>query len=180
MNVAKDVFVLFMPHWMENVLKREKLSYSTVFNLYELKKYCSMEDLAVLYWMNNKNAIFDDSWMIMEQYIWKTPQERSYIESNLFPMQSLAMDAINSRLNPHVNELGTPREDYIPFKLTTVVNEQPVLVVTQYEAINSDNKHLLVTEILKQLYAHEGYDNMANSQLFKGYLYRLAIVNNVL
>lgn len=182
MSPDKDGFVLFMPHWMAGVLVREKLSYSTVFDLFEMKKYYSVEDLAILYWMNNRNDIFSESSGMMESYIWTSRQEHDYIESSLKPMEPMAMDSIQARLKTdnEMNAQYTQSSDYVPFKITSIADKANVLVVTLYPSVSTEYKYQLITELLKLLYAYTGYDNMANSPLFKGYLTRLALVNNVL
>lgn len=181
MSPVDDKFVLFIPHWMANVLTREKLSYNTVFNLFEMKKYYSTEDLAILYWMNNKNAIFTESTGMMESYIWTSPQEIAYIESSIKPMEPLALDAIMSRLGDNeMNATVIQTGDYVPYKITSIADRASVFVVTMYPGNKPEHSFALITDILKLLYAHTGYDNMANSPLFKGYLTRLALLNNVL
>lgn len=182
MNPMNDSFVLFMPYWIARVMHREKLSYTTVFNLSEMRKYYSVEDLAILYWMNNRNGIFAESSGMMEQYIWTSEQERAYIQTNLVPMEPIAMDAIISRLNAD-NEMNAElvqSADYTPFTIKVIADKAPVFVVIQNPANKPEHKYALTTELLKLLYAYTGYDNMANSPLFKGYLTRLALVNNVL
>jgi hypothetical protein len=163
-------------------MDREKLSYNEFFNLNDLRKHFSVEDLAILYWINNESGIFQNSTGMMEQNVWNTPLEWEYINNQLKPMKPIAMDAIKARLGT-MDTSAIPvdvSDDYVPFKIVNIADKMSVFVVIQYPGQTNEHRELLITELLKLLYAHTGYDNMANNELFKGYIERLALVNNAL
>ncbi len=186
MSRLNNNFVLFVPDWVTRILDREKISYNKLFNLAELRKHLSVEDLAIIYWMNTENRIFKNSEYMMELNMWTSPQEREYIDNNLVPLKPIAKDAIESRLYQQNNieqlQANTVDHDneYVPFKIINIADKTSVFVVIQYPGGNSIHQSMLITELLKLLYAHAGYDDMANNQLFKGYIERLALANNIL
>lgn len=179
-KINKSV-VLFVPHWVARTLDSEGLGYNKLFNLTDLRKYLSVEDLSILYWSNNHNELFKNSIGMMECNIWTSDEDVKYISNQLYPSEPLAMDAIRSRLgNNEMNEAYIKTPNYVPFKIINIADKRNVFVVIQYPGMNAEYTSMLVTELLKLLYAHEGYDNMANNELFKSYIQKLAIVNNVL
>ena len=179
-KINKSV-VLFVPHWIARALDNEGLSYNKLFNLSELRKHFSVEDLSILYWSNNKNDLFTNSYGMIECNIWTSADDVNYIQNQLIPTAPLALDAINARLgNNEMTQSYITASDYTPFKITNIADKRNVFVVVQYPGMTAEHNSMLVTELLKLLYAHEGYDNMANNQLFKSYIDKLALVNNVL
>ena len=181
MSKTNKSVVLFVPHWIARVLDSEGLSYNKLFSLSGLRKHLSVEDLSILYWSNNINDLFTNSSGMMECNIWTSDEDVNYIANQLIPSQPIALDAINARLgNNEMNEAYINTPNYTPFKITNIADKRNVFVVVQYPGMNAEHKSMLVTELLKLLYAHEGYDNMANNQLFKSYIEKLALVNNVL
>ena len=182
MSRLNNNFVLFVPHWIARIMDREKLSYNEFFNLNDLRKHFSVEDLAILYWINNETGIFENSTGMMERNVWNTPAEWEYIDNQLKPMKPIAMDAIAARLGTAETSTVTAvtDDDYVPFKIINIGDMVSVFVVIQYPGQTDEHRSMLVTELLKLLYAHAGYDNMANNPLFKGYIERLALVNNAL
>jgi hypothetical protein len=118
---------------------------------------------------------------MMECNIWTSNEDVNYIQNQLVPSAPIALDAINARLgNNEMTQSYTTASDYTPFKITNIADKKDVFVVVQYPGMTAEHNSMLVTELLKLLYAHEGYDNMANNQLFKSYIDKLALVNNVL
>lgn len=181
MSPIKDSSVLFIPYWMARVMRREKLSYNIVFNLFEMKKYYSVEDLAVLYWMNSRNSIFEKSDRTMERNIWTSEPEWKYIENNLIPMQALAAETLAQRMTPENSQITElQNERGVAYDIVSISDIAPVFVVIMHPSTNPEDTHALKTELLKLLYAHTGYDNMANSPLFKSYITKVALLNNAL
>lgn len=182
MSHSKDKFVLFVPHWIARVLDREKISYSKLLKLSELRKHFSVEDLSILYWLNMDNPLFASSQSkemqsdMMLAYIWKNKEDTDFVFNKLVPMEHLAKDAIAARLS----EVTPEQEGNDPFTINTLSEIDLVFVVTVY--LQRDATHLtaLSAALLKLLYAHTGYDDMARNPLFKGYIERLALANNAL
>lgn len=182
MTPLQNNFVLFVPHWIARVMDREKLSYNVLFNLDSLKKHFSLEDLSVLYWMNNENDIFANSQYMMESSLWTSAKEIEYIHNSIIPMKAIAKDAIAARIKQDEGS-GFAIDgsvETLPFKIVNIADKASVFVVVQYPGGSKTHQFMLVTELLKLLYAHAGYDSMASSQLFKGYIENLALVNNQL
>lgn len=185
MSHSKDKFVLFVPHWIARILDRESISYSKLLNLSELRKHFSVEDLSILYWLNINHPIFtqtqnqqqyDVSADMMTIRIWTSAEDRNFVYSKLIPMELMAKDAIRARLGE-----GAPvLEDQEPFKINTISEVDLVFVVTVHPGGDSTHQTALSAALLKLLYAHTGYDDMARNHLFKGYIERLALANNAL
>lgn len=187
MNHPKDQFVLFVPYWIANVLDREKLNYSKLLSLTELRKILSTEELSILYWLNKDHALFktyksgidvspfDD---VMLKGVWhQTTQDVDYVHSRLAPMEEIAKDAITNRLGTESGDVAVDGEKY---KIVTLSESKLVFVVIVYPGIDNQDLATMSTAILKLLYAHTGYDDMARNHLFKGYIERLALANNAL
>lgn len=183
MSHSKDKFVLFVPHWIARILDREHISYSKLLNLSELRKHLSIEDLSILYWFNidhplfafarDPNVAYNDT---MLSYIWKAREDNDFVFNKLVPMEYLAKDAIRARLG----ETAQAQPDQEPFKINTISEVNLVFVVTVFPGGDSTRLTALSAALLKLLYAHTGYDDMARNPLFKGYIERLALANNAL
>lgn len=178
--------ILFVPHWMTDILNREGLKYNTLFDLDKMKQLFSLEDLSIFYWLNVNNVLLDQPQAGVEYSLWKTTNDDSYVANNILPMRSIAQDNIKVRL---FNEDDVDAQQHCiddkvvqspKFKLVSVIENSTITLVIQYPGGSSKDKHMLITELLKLLYAHAGYDSAASSVLFKGYIEKLALVNNVL
>jgi hypothetical protein len=181
MSHSRDKFVLFVPHWIARILDREKISYTKLLNLSQLRSHLSVEDISILYWLNINHPLFSGSdgqeyGDMMLSRVWKRIEDREYVINKIVPMEIIAKDAIASRLRT-VNESST---DQPAFKINVVSEVDIVIVVTVFPGGDSNNLTALSSELLKLLYAHTGYDDMARSHLFKGYIERLALANNAL
>lgn len=187
MNHPKDQFVLFVPYWIANVLDREKLNYSKLLNLTELRKILSTEELSILYWLNRDHPLFslpigseraelmDD---VMLTGAWTSASEdNDFVFNRLVPMQAIAKDAITNRLGTESGYVAVDGEKY---KIVTLSESKLVFVVIVYPGIDNQDLATMSAAILKLLYAHTGYDDMARNHLFKGYIERLALANNAL
>lgn len=196
MSHSKEQFVLFVPYWIAKVLDREKLNYNKLINLTELRKHFSTEELSILYWLNRDHPLFagdrpadptimyDDT---MLRYVWNNyPSHNStilkeedvdFVFSRLVPMEAIAKDAIRSRLG---SESDYMQNDSERFKIVTLSESKLVFVVILYPGMDITQQTALSAALLKLLYAHTGYDDMARNHLFKGYIERLALANNAL
>lgn len=187
MNHPKDQFVLFVPYWIANVLDREKLNYNKLLDLTELRKILSTEELSILYWLNSDHPLFNTHASNIDRTpyddpvlkgAWRCTQEDvEYVYSRLVPMRSIAKDAIASRLGA---ESDTVTADGQKYKIVTLSETKLVFVVIVYPGIDNQDLSSMSNALLKQLYAHTGYDDMARNYLFKGYIERLALANNAL
>jgi hypothetical protein len=184
MSHSKSKFVLFVPYWITRILDREKISYSKLLKLSELRKHLSVEDISALYWLNINHPLFaglqTESRLAMNDmmltYIWKANEDIEFVTNKIVPMEQIANDAIRARLWA---EIPYP-EGQEPFKINTISEMDLVFVVTVYPGGDSTYRASLSGALLKLLYAHTGYDDMARNHLFKGYIERLALANNAL
>lgn len=201
MSHSKDQFVLFVPYWIAKVLDREKLAYNNLLDLTELRKHFSTEELSILYWLNrdhplfagalsaDQNTFYDDP---MLRYLWGACERNNYpifdavvfkqedvdfVLNRLIPMEAIAKDAIRSRLG---SESAYMQNDSERFKIVTLSETKLVFVVILYPGMDITQQTALSAALLKLLYAHTGYDDMARNHLFKGYIERLALANNAL
>lgn len=181
MSHSKEHFVLFVPHWIARTLDREKVNYSKLLNLTESKKHFSAEELSILYWLNKENALFKG--MDGERGLYMYPQwaskdeEYSYVFNLLEPMKDIALQAIQARLGAAGASEPIPENG---FKIVTLPENTLVFVVILYAEPDAAQSAALSAALLKLLYAHTGYDDMARSHFFKGYIERLALANNAL
>lgn len=187
MSHSKDQFVLFVPYWIAKVLDREKLAYNNLLDLTELRKHFSTEELSILYWLNRDHPLFslpigseraelmDD---VMLTGAWTNGSEdNDFVFNRLVPMEAIAKDAIRSRLG---SESDYMQNDSERFKIVTLSETKLVFVVILYPGMDITQQTALSAALLKLLYAHTGYDDMARNHLFKGYIERLALANNAL
>ena len=184
MSHSKDQFVLFVPYWIAKVLDREKLNYNKLLNLTELRKHFSTEELSILYWLNRDHPLFSaskDQSELMDDpmlSIWTNYiEDTDFVFSRLVPMEAIAKDAIRSRLG---GESDYVQNDSERFKIVTLSESKLVFVVILYPGMDITQQTALSAALLKLLYAHTGYDDMARNHLFKGYIERLALANNAL
>lgn len=183
MSHSKEQFVLFVPYWIAKVLDREKLNYNKLLNLTELRKHFSTEELSILYWLNRDHPLFASSEGYMADdpmlfSVWNNYLEDSeFVFKRLVPMEAIAKDAIRSRLG---SESDYMQNDSERFKIVTLSESKLVFVVILYPGMDITQQTALSAALLKLLYAHTGYDDMARNHLFKGYIERLALANNAL
>jgi hypothetical protein len=194
MSHSKDKFVLFVPHWITRVLDREKISYSKLLNLSELRKHFSTEDISILYWLNRNHPLFAGSEGYMANdpmvfSVWNNYLEDSeFVFNRLIPMEGIAKQAIQARLGSEYDymlrtngsEPDYVRNDRERFEIVTLSETKLVFVVILYPGMDNTEQTALSAALLKLLYAHTGYDDMARNHLFKGYIERLALANNAL
>lgn len=212
MSHSKDKFVLFVPHWIARILDREKISYSKLLNLSELRKHFSVEDLSILYWLNrdhplfvgaqssDQNTFYDDpmlrrlwgacernNYPIFDAVVFKQ-EDVDFVLNRLIPMEGIAKQAIQARLGSEYDymlrtngsEPDYVRDDRERFEIVTLSETKLVFVVILHPGMDNTEQTALSAALLKLLYAHTGYDDMARNHLFKGYIERLALANNAL
>ena len=186
MNQPKDQFVLFVPYWIAKVFDREKLTYNKLLNLTELRKHFSTEELSILYWLNRDHPLFnmtgdpqdelrDD---IVLANVWTShPEDTNFVFDRLVPMKDIAKQAIAARLSTEEQYSFDGKDK---FQIVTMSESKLYFIVIVYPGMDITQQTTLSAALLKLLYAHTGYDDMARNHLFKGYIERLALANNAL
>lgn len=186
MSQSKDQFVLFVPHWVTRVLDREKLAYNKLLNLNELRNHFSTEELSILYWLNRDHPLFrlptNADGLVMQDgmtnSIWTNyPEDTEYVFTRLRPMEEIAKQAIEARLSPTEQSASDTGDK---FKILALSESKLVLLVIVYPGVDKAQLTAMSNALLKQLYAHTGYDDMARNHLFRSYIERLALANNAL
>lgn len=184
MSQPKSQFVLFVPYWIAKVLDREKINYNKLLSLTELRKHFSSEELSILYWLNRDHPLFSvskDQSELMDDpmlSIWTNYiEDTDFVFSRLVPMEAIAKEGIRARLG---NASDYVQNDSERFNIVTLSESKLVFVVILYPGMDEAQQTTLSAALLKLLYAHTGYDDMARNHLFKGYIERLALANNAL
>lgn len=186
MSHSKDQFVLFVPYWIAKVLDREKISYNKLLNLTELRKHFSTEELSILYWLNRDHPLFNMSSDPQDELrddivltnVWTGyPEDTNFVFDRLVPMKDIAKQALQARLT---NGVDLVQDGIDCFRIVTLSESKLYFVVIVYPGMDSAQHTALSAALLKLLYAHTGYDDMARNHLFKSYIERLALANNAL
>ena len=183
MSHSKDQFVLFVPYWVAKVLDREKINYNKLLELSELRKYFSTEEISILYWLNKDHPLFTDSMSSMSDDpmlygVWGGyGEDAEYVSNRLVPMEGIAKQAIQARLT---NGVDLVQDGIDCFRIVTLSESKLFFIVIVYPGMDAVQLTTLSAALLKLLYAHTGYDDMARNHLFKSYIERLALANNAL
>ena len=183
MSHSKDQFVLFVPYWIAKVLDREKVNYNKLLELSELRKYFSTEEISILYWLNKDHPLFSNSMSSMSgdpmlYGVWSGyGEDAEYVSNRLVPMEGIAKEAIRARLT---NGVDLVQDGIDCFRIVTLSESKLFFIVIVYPGMDAVQLTTLSAALLKLLYAHTGYDDMARNHLFKSYIERLALANNAL
>lgn len=184
-NQRKRLPVL-VPYWVLKQLERNKLPLSTIFNLKEMLKISSMNDLAIMLSMNavskvNKVFFGEQSQEGLSKY-WACHSQDQYNKLvQLIPLvvseTAPVTENFDDRLFASNNNVG----DNIfknPFEIKYTTNSFDVndlmLIVIYPGYFGGPNteeiQKQLVREYLKQSYAFVDYSTVAKDPVFAGYL----------
>lgn len=184
-NQRKRLPVL-VPYWVLKQLERNKLPLSTIFNLKEMLKISSMNDLAIMLSMNtvskvNKVFFGEQSQEGLSQYWSGYFYNENYKLVQLLPLvvseTAPVTENFDDRLFASNNNVG----DNIfknPFEIKYTTNSFDVndlmLIVIYPGYFGGPNteeiQKQLVREYLKQSYAFVDYSTVAKDPVFAGYL----------
>ena len=173
--------LVLMPYWVKNQLDRNKLSLSTVLNLPELMKVCSLEDLTIMSLMNVKNDPVINSGLFnsLNSVIWdeKLNKETAHGVDKINVLKDLYKTNLDSRLLKNGNSNLLSSEYPIPFEIRLAdgeINNTRVLIVVIYPGhfgtSATESKKKLIRECLKQSYAFVGYNVIAQNDCFLQYI----------
>lgn len=176
--------IIFIPYWIRIMLDRNKLPLKSIFNLVELSKCLTTEDLACLYYVNEKSYLFTsldhrtNADIIYQSITYSTNEMRDIVVNKISPLLPLVEPIIKDRLlsdscreinYPNAYEINDLDNDNVSFL------ENEFVLVTIYPGYfggvdSTITKINLIKDLMRLFYARRGYDNMANNQLFETYL----------
>lgn len=199
-DVVKERFPVLIPYWVEKQLRRKSMPLDTIFDLNELSKVCSGEDIAIMIAMNREHAsafygvtyhaeTINSYWYKYYQEAFNKIEPLTKIYSTQFD-ERLCADAMcviksNSSTQPGANSpLVTPKYSE-PYEITAIQPAQypsrqaaiAIVIYPGYFGVPGYREHQisLVRAYLRQSYVFSDYDVVARSPLFTQYM-RTSIV----
>jgi hypothetical protein len=174
-GVKKNLF--FVPYWILTVLERNSEPVQTVLDLEALSSVVSSEDLACIAVLNkNSSAYFGFSGDEYNYtYLSWTHQPKSHekFHNNVEPLFPMVSRTLGVRL---FSEVAKDSRYLTPFRIVDIDAGNLMVVIYPGHFGGQEgpaNKQTLIRELLKLFYAYEGFDQMANRQLFERYVMQL-------
>ena len=159
--------ILFIPYWIRDILERNNLPLNTVLSLNTLSGVLSGEDIACIIELNEKAQLyfgFDTTDICGVHNNWISSIEANEVFAATQPLTKII------DLNARLLDEGLKTEKY-PHPYSVVDVGSDTLVVHVFPGHFSKesgraNQKLLTRDLLKLFYAYEGFDQMAQRNLF--------------
>lgn len=174
-QIVKEKQVFIIPYWIKNILERNKLPLTTVFDVVKLRSIVSAEDL-VLTALLNKNTLplFGIQKDLYSLYLrWNATPEAAFIFTQLQELQPLHIEGLEERL---FNEKNVDANYPKAFEIKDIDPDTFLMIIYPGyfggKEAQSHQSHLVST-YLKLWYGYSNYDSMAQDVLFGQYLKQL-------
>jgi hypothetical protein len=163
--------VLFIPHWIREILERNNLPLGTVLSLNTLSGVLSGEDIACIIELNEQAAVyfgFDTNDVCGLHNNWLRQSESSAVFLSAMPLTKII------DLKARLLDEGLRSEKYpLPFSVVDVGSDTLVVIIFPGHFSRESgrvNQKLLTRDLLKLFYAYEGFDQMAQRNLFSKFV----------
>lgn len=169
--------IIFVPHWISDVLKRNSCSLKEVLNYDVLRKYVSLDDLSGLLGFQQTPEIArlklssNNSLLSKWESSAVLPRNRPELDSMVAPMSYSKEKEVVSRLQK--SGYDTYGEDYDVFKVVDVDRDNFLVIMNNgflEEIKNSEVFIKLVTKLLSQSYVYCRIEEVSKTPVFKTYV----------